>query len=70
MAFTSETPWHFITMPLPALPDARMIRVSGRHPGDRHSVPFNRCAVAVERVAEHADARADFMDTDICQLRM
>ena len=34
--------------------------------GPRDSVPFNRCAVAVEHAAEHAD----FMHVDSCQLRM
>jgi hypothetical protein len=38
------------------------------HPASnpRDSVPFNRCAVAVEHAAEHAD----FMHVDSCQLRM
>lgn len=38
------------------------------HPASspRDPVPFNRCAVAVEHAAEHAD----FMHVDSCQLRM
>jgi hypothetical protein len=43
-------------------------RCTRPHPASssRDSVPFNRCAVAVERAAGHAD----FMHVDSCQLRM